>query len=240
MQPLSCYNYVMSVLTPVGIIVFSMLIAAFLQLVPGIFLIFSHFVTGKYSKNKASDLTAFFIFGVETATITMFLATYAILCSASSIIDSTAFAWIAAGIFIALSLITLTLYFRKGRGSRLFISRSFAKSIRTKVTTVKSRSDAFFLGFFSIVPELFFTLPIYFACSVAIMQLAPTSFGRAGLIVLFALTSIAPLLILHAFSRTHTTADFIRFRFQNKSFFRFALSLFYLFLAILIILGVLL
>lgn len=232
----------MSVLTSVGILVFSMLIMAFLQLAPGIFLLFAHFVTGKYSKNKATDLITFFILGVETATVIMFLCAYAILCGSpiTMFVTNDIFAWIMAGIFIALALITATMYFRKGPGSKLFLSRSFATSIRTKITTVKSRPDAFFLGFFAAVPELFFTLPLYFISALAVMNLGTTSLERAGLIIIFAFAAVAPLLIFHTLSHTRTTADFLRFRFRNKSFFRFSLSLFYLLIATLIITGVVL
>ena len=212
----------------------------FLQLVPGIFALFSHYTSGKYSQVRATDLATFFILGAETSVVVVFLCIYAILCCSPAvtfIIDSEVFAWAMAGILIALTLAILGFYFRKGSGTKLFISRRLASNLRTRITTVKTRSDAFAFGFVSAVPELIFTLPIYLLATIAIMRLNLSHFESAGLIILFAIVAILPLLIIHC-SPSHNLADFLRFRFKNKSFFRFAIALFYLLIAALIILGV--
>ena len=232
----------MSVLTSVGILILSGLILAFLQLVPGIFAIFSHFIHGKFSRPKASDLTTFFIIGNEIAVVLIFLCIYAILCCSPAvtfIIDSDIFAWILAGIFLALTFVTLGFYYRKGSGTKLFISRRLANGLKTRVQSTKSRSDAFTLGLVSVVPELIFTLPIYFITTITIMRLDFIPLGRAGLIILFAIIAILPPLILKiTTSLGYTLADFLKFRFKNKTFFRFCLALCYLLIASLIILGV--
>lgn len=232
----------MSVLTSIGILVFAMLILAFLQLVPGIFLLFTHYASGKYSKLKATDLTTFFILGVETAVVLIFLSLCTILCvspATTFIIDSDIFAWIMAGIFLALSLVIFSFYYRKGRGSKLFISRRLAHEYQAKIPTVKTRSDAFVFGLTALIPELIFTLPLFLIVTTEIMQLGTDCFARAGLIILFALVTILPLLIFYTFSQhSRNLADFIRFRFKNKTFFRLTLALLYFLIAVLIILGV--
>lgn len=244
LQPFLCYNLIMSVLTAVGILLLSMLVLAVLQLVPGIFLLFSHFTRGKYSRVHANDLNIFFIIGVETAMVLVFLSLYAILCCSPAvtfIIDSDIFIWVMAGISLALSLISFIFYFRSGRGTELFISRRMAKGIKHKITITKTRSDAFVLGLVSIVPELIFTLPLILLSAIEIMRLNINCPERACLIILFAVAAIFPLLLIHGFSANgHTLAEFTRFRFKNKPFFRFWLSFSYFLIAILIILGVLL
>ena len=234
----------MSVLTSVGILLLSMLILVFLQLVPGIFLLFSHFTRGKYSRSRANDLTVFFILGVEIATALVLLSVYAILCCSPAvafIIDSDIFAWTMAGILLALSLISFAFYFRPGRGTKLFISRRMATGIKNKISITKTRSDAFVLGFVSIVPELIFTLPLFLISIIEIMRLDINCPERASIIILFAIMTIFPLLLIHGFSsQNHNLADFVKFRFKNKSFFRFCLSFSYFLLATLIILGILL
>ncbi|MCR5700320.1 MAG: hypothetical protein K6G49_02735 [Candidatus Saccharibacteria bacterium] len=230
----------MSVLTAVGILVLAMLIMASLQLVPGIFALFSHYVAGKYPRSRATDLSTFFILGVETSVVVIFFCTYAILCCSPAvtfIVDSDIFAWTMAGIFIALTLGILGFYFRKGPGTKLFISRRLASNFNAKVIATKTRSDAFTLGLTASVPELIFTLPIYLMAAISIMRLDSTPLERAGIILLFAIVSVFPLIIIHHLSN-HNFADFIKFRFKNKAFFRFVLALFYLFIAALIILGV--
>lgn len=233
----------MNVFTSVGILLFAMLILALLQLVPGIFLLFYHHASGKYSRKKASDQAAFFIFGVETATILVFLFIYLVLSYSPALVpifDSQIFAWVMAGLTCILGLVACFGYFRRGSGTQLFISRSTAHQYQTQIKSVKSRSDAFVLGLTAIAPELIFTLPLYILATIEIMRLGTTCFSRAGLIILFALIAILPLIIIHSLWRHRNLADFMRFRFKNKTFFRFALSCAYFTLTILIILGAML
>ena len=234
----------MSVLTSLGILILSMLILAFLQLVPGIFALFSHHVSGKYSRLKASDLTIFFIVGAETAITLILLTIYVVLANSALLAYVTTtrcFAWIIAGILAAIGLLILFCYFRKSPGTELFISRRLAQGYQHKITTVKSRSDAFILGFFAALPELIFTLPIFIISTIVIMQIGPDPLARAGLIVLVAICAILPLFIIHSsFAIGHSLADFIKFRFRNKPFFRFCLCFLYLLVALLIVLETLL
>ena len=232
----------MSVLTSVGILVLSALIMAFLQLIPGLFSLFLHYTAGKYSKNKASDLATFFILGVETAVVIFFLSVSAILSPSPAIalvLDSDIFAWVMAAVSLVLGLSLFFCYFRKGPGTKLFISRRVAANLQSKVNSAKTRSDAFLLGLFSTVPEIVFTLPLYFLSAIAVMKLGENPAERAAIIILYALVAVAPLLILHSLSATgRTLADSTRFRFKNKTFFRCFLALFYFLIATLIILGI--
>ena len=236
----------MSVLTSVGILLISLLILSLLQLVPGIFALFLHFISGKYPHIRATDLAIFYIIGVETAVALVFFCVYFALCilpTITTLASNNIFAWIAAGVFIAISIAIYFFYFRqsksKNTSSELFISRKLAHNLKSKIPTIASRSDAFVFGLTSIIPELIFTLPLYAISTLAIIQLNTSCPERAGIIILFALVSILPLFIIYiSFATNHTLADFIKFRFKNKPFFRFILALFYFIIAILIILGI--
>ncbi len=234
----------MSDLTPVGILLLAMLIMASLQLVPGIFALFSHYKLGQFSKTKASNLSTFFILGAETAVILFTLAIYAILNISpliASFLNTPYCSWLFAGIFFALSLLFPIIYYQKSSGSELFVSRNFVARCQEKITLAKTCPDAFLLGLFAGLPELVFTFPLYLLVDLTIMNLAPTTLERAFLILLSALSAILPLLVCHfLFSTHHTLADILRFRFKNKPFFRFLIAFCYFLIAILIILGVLL
>lgn len=231
----------MSDFNSIGIIILTMLILAFLQFVPGIFLLFNHHAFGKYSKAKATDLAVFFILGVETAIAFTFLVVYSILCITPAtvfVIDSNMFVWVMAAIFFILSIAMLLLYYRRGRGTKLFISRRTANHFQTKIKTIKSRSDAFVFGLVSTFPELIFTLPLYLISAISIMRLDINNYERSGIIIISSIVAIIPLLIMHFSSHTHHLADFIRFRFKNKPFFRICLSLSYFLIATLLIIGI--
>lgn len=216
-----------------------MLIQSFFQLTPGIFILFQHYVSGKYSQNKATDLTLFFIFGVETLTTLVFLSIYFIVCALSITpinFTSDFFAWFLSGILAAISLTTFFCYYRKSSGTELFISRRLAHNLHLKASSIKNRSDAFILGFVSSTPELLFTVPLYLIATISIMYLGNSPITRSTLVLLYILFAVLPLLILRALHRTHhNLADFIRFRIGSKTFFRILISLSYLLLATLII-----
>ena len=231
----------MSVFTSLGILVTAMLIMALLQLTPGIFLLFRHYASGKYSARKASDLALFFILGVETAVVIFLLSLYFIITAISpTIIDSNNFFyWFMSTVFAILCFAFLFCYFRKGAGTRLFISRSLASKIDHKAKTIKSRSDAFTLGITSIIPELIFTLPLFIISIACISSIATESVLRSGLIILFAISAVLPLIIYNiTFNIDHHLASLIKFRFKNKTFIRFFVSFLYLLLSIIIIIGI--
>ena len=154
----------MSVFTSLGIVVIAMLIITFLKLVPGIFALFYHYASGKYSAKKTADLSIFFIIGAETFPVLIFSIINFFLCGLSFAnldITNTLFLWLISGLLIGLGFAFLFFYFRRGRGTKLFISRKTAKNFDEKAKNVKTRSDAFFLGLMSGAPELPFTLPLY-------------------------------------------------------------------------------
>ncbi|MBR0372345.1 hypothetical protein IJH72_00150 [Candidatus Saccharibacteria bacterium] len=227
----------MSVLTSLGILILSMLIMAFLQLSPGIFTLISHHAFGKFSKNKASDLSIFFIFGVEIINAIIFLAIYLIICAlAVTPFKTTYLEIILFPILVALIFFFPLFYFRKGKTTSLFISRGLAKMYDEKAKTVKSRSDAFILGVTSVLPELFITIPLYCVSAIEIMKLGENPISRAVLVIFFVLSSILPHLIIHSLRHFHyNLADILRFRINNKTFLKIFLGILFLLLSILII-----
>ena len=228
----------MSILTSLGIIVFSMLILMSLQLIPGIFALVTHYAFGKYSAKKASDLALFFIIGVESAFTITILLVYLMLTTIYSVIPNiNILTWIICGIIAALGLASFFFYYRKGDNSELFISRSLAKNINIKARSIKKRSDAFILGFLSPLPELIFTIPLYVAASIAIVEIGENTIARAGLVSLFVFLTIIPILFYQLFSQHYNLATYLRFRFKNKTFFRVFISIMYFILAIFIIIG---
>lgn len=226
----------MSVFTSLGILILSMLILAFLQLSPGIFSLLFHYASGKYSRNKASDLAIFYIFGVETITATIFLIIYFIFCALASFsIDFDLLTIPFCLVLIFYSAFCLLFYFKKSPGTKLFIPRSLAKKFDQKAKSVKNRSDSFVLGAISTVPELFITIPIYCISAIEIMKIGETPLIRATFVILLILSSILQQIIMHFLKHFHfSLADFQKFRTKNKLFFRIFLAFLLFLLAILI------
>lgn len=217
----------MSFFISVGIVLMSTLILASLQLIPSVFTFFYHYASGKFSHKKADDLALFFVLGVETFTTIFFLSVYTIYNSVFyhfPNIEMHLFPWIMAGIFLILSVIAFFLYFRKSRGTELFVSRSVSRQLITHAKTAKSRTDAFALGLFSGTAELFFTLPLYVIAIVAINSMG--YFERPMFSMLFIISSVIPVIVFFMMYRSgYNLAEITRRRVKNKQFFRFMISL---------------
>ena len=227
----------MSVLTSLGILISAMLIMAFLQFIPGVFALLCHQTYGKFSKLRASDLAIFFILGVETTIVLIALIVYILIFSFLSVFLSTeVLSWLGTCISLILGIAFFCCYFRKGEGTQLFIPRRTSSKFLDNINSVKTRSDAFILGIVSVLPEAVFTLPLIIISVAQIDTLGSTPIARAFLLILLAFLTVLPLLIMHAlFGNGHNLADFMRFRFKNKTFFRWAITLLYIILAILFI-----
>lgn len=229
----------MSVLVSVGIIILSVLIMSFLSLPSGAYALFCHYVYGKFSKKRASDLTFFFILGTEITASCMFLATYilvAVIFADLPRVTTDIIAWVLVGITISLSVASLFFYYRRGKGTKLFIHRKIANSIIYHAKTAKTRSDAFTLGALCGTPELLFTLPLFIITSGEILRLSINHPANTFLTLLYIIIPVFPLLITRwLFYRGHNLADIQRSRVHNKNFTRFILCVSYLLIAILII-----
>ena len=229
----------MSIFTSLGILILITLIMSFLMLIPGIFALFYHYASGKYQPQKIDNLCIFFVLGVESLATILFVSINFILRFLSfteTSFEKNILTWIFIGVLLALSIASFLFYFRKGPGTRLFISRKIANNLNDKAKSVKSRQDAFLLGFISGIPELIFTIPLYIIASVEFAQVSMLNAFCPAIIIIFFLGIIIPLFIVYGLYRTdRNLATIQRFRTRNKNFFRFLISLLYLVLAITII-----
>lgn len=234
MQPPTCYNLSMTIFTPYLIILFALLILLLLQLSPGIFALFLHYASGKYSRPKTSRLSLFYVLGAETMTTCVFLSLYFLanlLFLTNYPVTSQIALYVLAGILIALSLFALVFYYRRGKHSVLFITRKYASSLEATANSVKTPSDAFVLGALSGNAELFLVAPLFLVIIFESFRqdcIYPTAF----ITIIF---SILPLIITHwRFASGQNLANVLKSRAKNKPFIRFSLFIFYLLIAIII------
>ncbi len=229
----------MSIITSIGIVILSVLIIASLQLTSGIFALFFHYALGKFSKAKAANLAIFFIIGVEVVTAFLFLAIYYLTCIIffdGISFENNSIIWLLIGIMIILGLTAPIFYFRRGTGTKLFIPRRYARALDQSARITKTKSDAFLLGLSAGASELFFTLPLFMASSIAIIKVNIVSPIGNPLSLAFVLSPLIPLFIIYWLYRSgHNLADIGRLRTHNKLFIRFILCSGYLLLAILLI-----
>ena len=227
----------MSIFIPVAILIVATLIQAFMQLTPGVFALFYHYALGKNSSTKADNLSLHFILGTITFIIIVWLFIYALIFTVfyNRIEPYPNFLpWLMAGIFLAESIASLLFYYRKGKFTTLFIPRSIAKTLDSHARKIKNRSDAFILGFFSGIPELIFTLPLYVISAIELMKI--NSPPRCIFIIIYVIVSIIPLFVIRTLYRhDHTLAKIEHTRIRAKLFIRILLCVGFLLLALAVI-----
>ena len=238
LQPLLCYNFSMSVFASIGIVILSMLIMAFLQIVPGVFALSYHYALGKYSRKHASALALFFILGAEVISACLFLSSYYLVYVfflGHSRPEESYLVWLIAGIFIALALSCFFYYYRK-KSTATFLSREHAKALQIQAQKIRKPSDAFTLGALSNTCELVFTLPLYIITAIEIMEMHTEYTADSLLTVLYILTPTIPLIIIYfKFHAHHNLADILKSRAKDKTFTKLILAFSYLAIAILIL-----
>ena len=222
----------MSFFISVGILILATLILASFQLTPAIFTIFYHYASGKKSRAKADDLTLSFVLGVETFNTIIFVLLYMIYYSIFYNVNELKlglFPWIMAGIFLALAFISFFFYYRKSRGTELYISRKIAKNLLLRARSANTRSDAFLLGCFSGTAEIIFSLPLYLITVVISNHL---NFAPRALLHILLISSISiPIFSYFLMYRSgYNFAEITRRRIKNKPFFRFIIPVAYILL----------
>ena len=223
----------MSIIVSVIILILSMLIPFFMQLIPGAFSLFYHNALGKTTAKKADDRSLSFILGVEIFTVLIWLIVYSLtFLLFYHVIDSSSriFPYVMAGIFIAEAFAVLLFYYRRGKSTALFISRRIANSIVAKIEKHKNRSDCILLGAIIGIFELIFVLPCYIMSSAILVN--STTLPHILIVIAFPIISILPLFaVRNAFRFGSNLAEIQRFRVKIKPSVRFTLFISFILLA---------
>lgn len=229
----------MSFFVSVAILVISMVILGFLQLAPGIYMLVQHYARGKFSYKRASLTITYYMLGVEAMAAVALVA--ALLTGNLFFIqkmrpETSFLGWVMTGIIVALALISMIGYFRRGAGTKLFIPRRAAEALGNYARNVEKRSDAFALGALTSLLELPFTLPLYLLGGIFTVELAADTPVGLFLGLGLALAPVFPLVVLRLKYRNgYHLADLQRARVHNKNLIRLVLCVGYVLIAVLLI-----
>ena len=224
----------MSVFVSLGIIIFSALICALLQLSLGTLLLLYHSSLGRFVKKKTKSLASSFISGVCLMSF-LFLATSTFLSFAlfSSPLSKFLLS-IYVGVLLALALITWFLYFRPGKSKKesteLWLPKKISRFIDSRAKITNNNSEAFSLGLLTVFGELPFTFILFLLSGASLLEL-PENFEILAL-VFFSVLSVLPLIVLRlAIRKGKTVVEIQRFRVKNKFFFKTLIGFCFLILA---------
>ncbi len=212
----------MDTLTSLAIITLAALIHASFQLsVSVLTLLRSHAIGAKKSHRRTLSLTFGYVSGV--AVMTLLLLTFAASVMQYALgSNPPALVWaITCGLLIGVGVAVWVFYYRKDRGTTLWVPRAFARHLSDRSKATKDSTEAFSLGLTSVIGELLFTAAPIIVSALVIIQLPgewqPIGIALYTVLSLFTLFSIWVLV-----SAGHRMSELQKWREANKHFLQFA------------------
>lgn len=214
----------MDITTSLVIIAIIGLIHASFQLsISMLTLLSSHTIGKRRSRTRLLLLTHAFVIGVAVAT-TLLLSTMALFAGhllAGAAVDNTLLWTLCVGMMFGLGASVWLFYYRREKGTTLWIPRSMAKHLASRAKATKHSAEAFGLGLTSVIAELLFVAIPLLAVALVLIGLEPR-WQLAG-IGLYVATSLLPLMIVNLLiSQGLSISRIQRWREQNKGFLQFS------------------
>lgn len=211
----------MSVLSSFCIIILAALIHASFQLsVSVLTLLTGHAVGSQKSLRRITSLTSSFVAGTGIITI-LLLGFIALLIMDIGRSIPLLFLWaIACGIMIGIGIAVWAFYYRRERGTSLWIPRGVAHYLSDRTKATRQSAEAFSLGIMSVIGELLFIIAPLFAAALVLVEL-PSHWQLIG-IILYGVISLLPLISVWALLGSgHKLSEIQRWREKNKYFLQF-------------------
>lgn len=212
----------MDIISSLSIIAFAGLIHASFQLsVSVLTLISGHALSSKKSHARTLNLTTGFVFGAGVMTL-LLLTLLATILLDSFRGETPQVVWaIACGLTFGVALSVWLFYYRREKGTSLWIPRSIADYLNHRTKATKSGAETFALGMMSVLGELIFIIaPL--AVSALVLITLPVEWQLAA-IGIYALFSLLPLIAVWAMVGSgHKLSQIQQWRESNKHFLQFA------------------
>jgi hypothetical protein len=184
-------------------------------------LLSSHTIGKKRSQERLVLLTHSFVVGAGFMTLLLLSLTALVLQTIlrAAPLDLT---WtILCGIMVGLAVAVLLFYYRKGRGTVLWIPRQMALYLTKRAKATSHSAEAFALGLTSVVGELIFVIVPVIVAALTLLQF-DSSLQLMG-IAYYTIISLSSLFIVHVLIGSgHSISVLQRWREQNKGFLQLA------------------
>lgn len=212
----------MDSISSIAVIAFAALIHASFQLsVSVLTLLGGHSIGARMSRKKTVRLISGYVLGAGVMTLlTLTFVAFLLLHTFGTVVPLIVWA-VACGIAFGTGIAVWLFYYRKGAGTSLWISRSFARHLTTRSKQTSRSIEAFSLGLTSVTAELVFILPTTILAALILIEL-PSAWQLIGVAV-YSIISLSGLLIVWAFIGSGKSLSRIqKWRETNKRFIQFA------------------
>jgi len=215
----------MNSLQSLSIILLAALIHASFQLsVSVLTLISGHSLSAKYSHKRTLSLSSSFILGV-------ILMIFLLLSSLSWIIMQffqgvvQEYVWaVVCGMLLGLAIAVWLFYYRREKGTSLWIPRDFAEYLTNRTKATKTIAEAFGLGLSSVLGEILFIIGPLLITTLVLTKLS-NNMQIVGVLI-YTLVSTMPLLIVWLLvDGGYSLSKIQKWREKNKYFLQFIAGL---------------
>lgn len=212
----------MDIATSLAIVTLAALIHASFQLSVSVLTLLSgHAISRTTSHTRTIRLTTGFVAGAGVMTL-LLLSFVSYLFQHLFGTNAPQLVWaIACGLLIGVGVAVWFFYYRRDRGTTLWIPRSFARHLSDRSKATKDPAEAFSLGLTSVFSELLFIIAPLIVSALVLVQL-PAVWQLVG-IALYTVVSLITLFSVWVFiSSGHAISAVQKWRENNKHFLQFA------------------
>ncbi|MDB5167124.1 MAG: rane protein of unknown function [Candidatus Saccharibacteria bacterium] len=215
-------NKHMDTLTSLLVVGFAALIHASFQLsVSVLTMLSSHTIGAKRSHAKLMRLTLSFIAG--TKIMTLLLVSFLVLVLLDIFgTQIPQLVWACAcGLLVGVGVAVWLFYYRREKGTSLWVPRSFARHLNERSKVTKTAAESFSLGLTGVISELLFIIGPVVITALVLIGL-PSIWQLVGLVIYTVISTLSSLIVWGLIGSGHSLSRIQKWRENNKQFLRFA------------------
>lgn len=209
-------------ISSLAIIALAALIHASFQLsVSMLTLLSGHAIGNKTAHTKLIRLAGGFSLGVGTMTL-LILTFTAFVLQQSFGREVPLVVWaMSCGLLFGLGIAVWTFYYRRGKGTCLWLPRGMARYLSDQTKATKQSAEAFGLGLSSVVAELLFIIVPIIICALVLIRLEP-AMQLVGIALYTSISLVSLLIVGGLIGSGHKLSHIQKWREDNKRFLQFA------------------
>jgi hypothetical protein len=212
----------MDIISSLSVIAFAALIHASFQLSISVLTMLSgHAIIAKRSHAKLLRLTTSFIAGTKVMTL-LLVSFFALVLIDIFGSNPPQLLWASTcGLLVGLGFAVWLFYYRREKGTSLWLPRSFASHLNDRSKATKTATEAFSLGLVSVISELLFLIGPLLIAALVLVGL-PGPWQLVGLAIYTIVSTIPSLVIWGLIGGGHKLSQIQKWRESNKYFLQFA------------------
>jgi hypothetical protein len=214
-------NKHMGIPVSLAIIALAALVHASFQLsVSVLTLLSAHTIGTKRTRAKLLRLITSFVFGAGVMTLLLLSFLSLVLLSLFGM-NTPQIVWaIACGISAGVAVSIWLFYYRREKGTMLWIPRSIAEYLTDRTQSTKLSAESFGLGLSSIVGEILFIIAPLFISALVLIQL-PALWQLVGIAIYTVISLLSLIIVWTAISHGYSISQIQKWREANKYFLQF-------------------